>query len=92
MAALLGLVPLAVTSTAGWVRRMGYKRWQKLHRAVYFCAALGVIHYYLLVKSDVRLPVMYGAMLAVLLAYRLVKRLRTPARPAPKRAPVVVSG
>lgn len=91
MAALLGMVPLAVTSTAGWVRRMGYKRWQKLHRAVYFCAALGVIHYYLLVKSDIRLPLMYGAMLGVLLAYRLVKRLRTPARPAPKRAPVAVS-
>lgn len=92
MAALLGLTPLAITSTAGWVRRMGYKKWQKLHRVVYACAALGVIHYYLLVKSDVRLPLMYGAILAVLLAYRLIKKMRTPARPAPKRAPVPVGG
>jgi len=92
MAALLGMVPLAITSTAGWVRRLGYKRWQKLHRTVYFCGALGVIHYYLLVKSDIRLPAMYGAILGALLAYRLVKRLRTPARPAPKRAPVPVGG
>lgn len=90
MAGLLGMMPLAFTSTAGWVRRMGYKRWQKLHRTVYACAALGVIHYYLLVKSDIRLPVMYGAILGVLLAYRIVKKLRTPARPAPKRAPVPV--
>jgi len=91
MAALLGMIPLAVTSTAGWVRRVGYKRWQKLHRTVYVCGALGVTHYYLLVKSDIRLPVMYGAILGVLLAYRLVKKLRTPARPAPKRAPVPVA-
>jgi len=87
--ALLLLIPLAVTSTNGMMRRLG-RRWQKLHRTVYFCGALGVIHYYLLVKSDIRLPVMYGAILGVLLAYRLVKRLRTPARPAPKRAPVPV--
>lgn len=91
MAALLGLTPLAITSTAGWVRRMGYKNWQKLHRTVYVCATLGVIHYYLLVKSDIRLPAMYGAILAVLLAYRWVKHLRTPARPAPKRAPMPVN-
>jgi sulfoxide reductase heme-binding subunit YedZ len=46
---------------------MGYKRWQKLHRTVYFCG-IGVTHYYLLVKSDIRLPLLYGAILAVLLA------------------------
>ncbi len=90
MASLLGMLTLAITSTAGWVRRMGYKRWQALHRTVYFCAVAGVLHYYLLVKSDIRLPLMYGAMLAVLLGYRWVKHLRTPARPAPKRAPVPV--
>jgi sulfoxide reductase heme-binding subunit YedZ len=66
-AGLLGMTPLAITSTAGWVRRMGYKRWQKLHRTVYFCG-IGVTHYYLLVKSDIRLPLLYGAILAVLLA------------------------
>ena len=64
------LIPLAITSTAGWVRRLGFVRWQRLHRAVYFSALAGVIHYYWLVKSDVRLPLMYGAILAVLMAYR----------------------
>ena len=90
MAALLGMLPLAITSTAGWVRRMGYKNWQKLHRLVYFCGIAGVTHYYLLVKSDIRLPLMYAAILAVLLGYRVVKHLRTPARPVPKRAPAPV--
>ena len=73
------MVPLAVTSTAGWVRRLGYERWQRLHRLIYFSAIAGVVHYYWLVKSDVRLPLMYGAILAVLFAYRLAKRKR-PAR------------
>ncbi|HEY7335350.1 MAG TPA: protein-methionine-sulfoxide reductase heme-binding subunit MsrQ [Bryobacteraceae bacterium] len=86
MAALLGMTPLAVTSTAGWVRRMGYKRWQKLHRIVYGCAALGVIHYYLLVKSDVREPLMYAAILAALLGYRAVVAARKK-KPVPRRAP-----
>src|SRR5215475_15161036 len=82
MAALLGMTPLAVTSTAGWVRRMGYKRWQKLHRIVYGCAALGVIHYYMSVKSDERLPLVYGAILLVLLLYRVYVWKHKPA-PAP---------
>jgi sulfoxide reductase heme-binding subunit YedZ len=86
MASLLGMLPLAITSTAGWVRRMGYKRWQALHRTVYFCGFAGALHYYLLVKSDIRLPAMYGAILAVLLGYRLVKYLRTPKKVAPRRA------
>ena len=90
MTALLGLTALAVTSTARSVRRMGYARWQKLHRIIYVSTGLGVIHYYLLVKSDVRLPLMYGAMLAVLLGYRLVVRLRKK-RPTPRRVLVNVS-
>jgi methionine sulfoxide reductase heme-binding subunit len=90
MAALLGMTPLAITSTAGWVRRMGYKRWQKLHRIVYGCAALGVIHYYLLVKSDIRLPLMYAGILAVLLGYRWVVWSREK-KPAMKRQPVAVA-
>jgi methionine sulfoxide reductase heme-binding subunit len=65
------LIPLAVTSTAGWVRRMGFVKWQRLHRLIYFAALAGVIHYYWLVKSDVRLPLMYGAMLTVLMLYRV---------------------
>jgi sulfoxide reductase heme-binding subunit YedZ len=68
---LLLMIPLAVTSTAAWIRRLGGKRWQLLHRLVYLIASGGVIHYYWLVKSDIRLPVLYGAILIVLLAFRL---------------------
>jgi methionine sulfoxide reductase heme-binding subunit len=70
-ASLLLMIPLAVTSTAAWIRRLGGKRWQLLHRLVYLIASGGVIHYYWLVKSDIRLPVLYGAILIVLLAFRL---------------------
>jgi len=86
------LVPLAITSTAGWIRRLGGKRWQSLHRLVYASAVAGVIHYYWLVKSDIRLPLLYGAIFTVLLAYRLVVRLQ--ARSTGKRmvpAPAMTS-
>lgn len=73
------LLPLAATSTAGWIRRLGGKRWQQLHRAIYLSAALGVLHYYWLVKSDIRMPVFYGAILAALLSARLLLR-RAPAK------------
>jgi sulfoxide reductase heme-binding subunit YedZ len=73
--AFLLLIPLAVTSTAGWIRRLGGKRWQMLHRLIYFSAALGVIHYYWLVKSAVIRPVTYGAIVAVLLLWRLFTSL-----------------
>jgi methionine sulfoxide reductase heme-binding subunit len=66
------LIPLALTSTAGWIRRLGGRRWQMLHRAIYVSAVCGVIHYYWLVKSDVRKPLFYAAMVAILLAWRLV--------------------
>jgi methionine sulfoxide reductase heme-binding subunit len=66
------LIPLALTSTAGWIRRLGGRRWQMLHRAIYLSAVCGVIHYYWLVKSDVRKPLFYAAMVAILLAWRLV--------------------
>ena len=81
LTALLMLIPLAVTSTNGWVRRLGFKRWQKLHRLVYLIALLGVIHYYWLVKSDVRLPLLYGAIWAALMISRVVDWRRK--RPAP---------
>ncbi len=71
MAGLLLMIPLALTSTSGWVRRLGFRKWQRLHRAIYFSAAAGVIHYYWLVKSDIRLPVVYGMILAMLLIYRI---------------------
>jgi sulfoxide reductase heme-binding subunit YedZ len=71
-AALLAMLPLAITSTSGWIRRLGGKRWQKLHRLIYFSAIAGVVHYYWLVKSDIRLPLLYGSLVAILLAYRMV--------------------
>ena len=69
--AFLCLVPLAITSTTGWVRRLGGKRWQRLHRLVYVAAAAGVLHYFWLVKKDVQAPLIYGAVLAVLLGSRV---------------------
>jgi sulfoxide reductase heme-binding subunit YedZ len=69
----VAMIPLAVTSTAGWIRRMGGRNWQRLHRLIYLTATAGVVHYYWLVKSDVRLPVMYAVILAVVLGLRLVK-------------------
>jgi len=65
------LIPLAVTSTAGWIRRLGGKRWQMLHRAIYVSAICGVIHFYWQVKSDVRKPLEYAFIVAVLLAWRI---------------------
>jgi methionine sulfoxide reductase heme-binding subunit len=65
------LIPLAITSTAGWIRRLGGRRWQMLHRAIYVSAVCGVIHYYWLVKSDVRKPLFYAAIVTVLLAWRI---------------------
>ena len=74
------LIPLAITSTAGWIRRMGGRRWQKLHQLIYFSALAGVIHYWWLVKADVRLPFIYATILAALLGFRLLTWLekRTP--------------
>ena len=69
------LIPLAVTSTAGWIRRLGGKRWQMLHRLVYVSAVAGVVHYYWLVKSDITRPVFYAAIVALLLAYRAAIKL-----------------
>jgi sulfoxide reductase heme-binding subunit YedZ len=75
--AFILLIPLAVTSTAGWIRRLGGKRWQALHRLIYFSAIAGVIHYVWLVKADIREPLEYGAILALLLGYRLVMWIRS---------------
>jgi len=76
MLAFLAMLPLAITSTAGWVRRLTFKRWKQLHRLIYLSAVAAVIHYYWLVKSDVRLPLMYAAIVAVLLGYRIVAWIR----------------
>jgi sulfoxide reductase heme-binding subunit YedZ len=80
------LVPLAVTSTAGWIRRLGGRRWQRLHQAIYVTAVAGVIHYYWLVKSDIRQPLLYAGIIGVLLAWRLFNWMRQRSHaPAPRR-------
>ena len=66
------LIPLAFTSTAGWIRRLGGKNWQRLHRLIYVTGVLGVIHYIWLVKADVRKPLEYAFALGLLLLYRVV--------------------
>lgn len=68
------MIPLALSSTAAMIRRLG-KRWQQLHRLVYLAAAAGVLHFYWLVKSDIRRPAQYGAVLALLLGVRLAYAL-----------------
>jgi sulfoxide reductase heme-binding subunit YedZ len=82
------MIPLAITSTTGWIRRMGGKRWQLLHRMVYGSAVAGVIHYYWLVKSDIRQPRMYAILVGILLAYRVVVWMMGR-KPAPVRASVM---
>ncbi|OGV72197.1 MAG: sulfoxide reductase heme-binding subunit YedZ [Methylophilales bacterium RIFCSPHIGHO2_02_FULL_57_10] len=73
--AFLCLIPLAATSTNAMMRRLG-KRWQALHRLVYVIGVLGVVHYWWLVKKDITLPLVYGAVLTLLLGYRLFSRPR----------------
>ncbi len=82
------LVPLALTSTRGMIRRLG-KKWQPLHRLVYIAAVAGVIHFYWLVKADIRRPVQYGLVLALVLGYRLFASVSGAAhrRPNATRAP-----
>jgi sulfoxide reductase heme-binding subunit YedZ len=70
------MAPLALTSTAGWIRRLGGRRWQMLHRLIYVSAIAGVVHYYWLVKSDVRKPLFYGAIVLLLLGERVVVAVR----------------
>lgn len=69
--AFLCLIPLAATSTNAMVKRLGGKRWQSLHRLVYGIAILGVLHYWWLVKKDIREPLLYATILALLLGLRI---------------------
>jgi len=71
------MIPLALTSTAWSIRRLGGKNWQRLHRLIYVTAILGVVHYLWLVKADRRKPLEYGAVLSVLLLYRVGAWLTT---------------
>ena len=75
-AALLLMVPLALTSTAASIRRLGGRAWRRLHQLVYVSATLGVVHYYWLVKADTTRPLRYAALLAVLLGLRVAWRAR----------------
>jgi sulfoxide reductase heme-binding subunit YedZ len=74
MFAFLVLVPLAITSTNKMVKRIGGRRWNRLHKLAYAAAISGVIHYYLLVKADTRIPLAFGAVLAVSLGYRVLNK------------------
>lgn len=70
-ASFLIMIPLALTSTNSMVKRLGGRRWNRLHKAVYLAAILGATHYWMLVKSDIRLPVTFALVLALLLGYRI---------------------
>jgi len=80
--ALLLMVPLAVTSTNGMIKRLGGPRWRALHRLVYVVAILGVVHFYMQVKADVRLPLAFAVVLAILLGFRVVTAKRRKIQPA----------
>ena len=85
----LCLLPLALTSTAGMIRRLGGRRWAALHRLVYVAAIGGVVHYWWLVKIDTRPPLRYALIVGALLAYRMVRagwRVRTAAPSTPPGA------
>lgn len=85
--AWMTLVPLALTSTAGMIRRLGGRRWNLLHRLVYLTAMLGVLHYWWLVKADVRRPYTYGVVVGILLGARILwaRRRGTATAPVPAR-------
>jgi methionine sulfoxide reductase heme-binding subunit len=70
--AFMAMVPLAFTSTAGWIRRLGGRNWQRLHRLIYVTAIAGVTHYWWKVKADTLHPGIYAAIVAVLLAIRVM--------------------
>lgn len=81
--ALALMIPLALTSTNAMVRRLGARRWIALHRLVYVIGPLGVLHFWWMVKRDVTEPAVYGLLLAVLLGFRIVVRMRSGRAPAP---------
>ena len=88
--ALVLLLPLAVTSTDRMVRRLGAKRWLALHRLVYVIAPLGVLHFWWMVKADITEPAIYGVIVALLLGYRAVVKVKDSRRRAARgaRAPL----
>ncbi|MGA0393680.1 MAG: sulfite oxidase heme-binding subunit YedZ, partial [Rhodospirillales bacterium] len=76
MTAFVLLIPLAVTSTKGWIKRIGGKTWQNLHKLVYPAAILGVFHFYMMIKADFTEPIIYGVILAILFGIRIFESIR----------------
>ena len=85
MMGFLALVPLAITSTAGWIRRMGGKKWNRLHKLIYFTGVMGVIHFWLRVKKDHSEPALYVCILVALLGMRLLFWIRSRQHAANRR-------
>lgn len=86
-ASFLIMIPLAITSTNKMVKRLGGKRWNRLHKTVYLAGMLGALHYWMLVKSDTRLPLTFAFALALLLGYRIFAANRTAKLGA--RSPII---
>ena len=87
--AFVSMIPLALTSTAGWIRRLGGRNWQRLHRLIYLTGIAAVTHYWWKVKADTLHPAIYAAIVAVLLGFRVVlaiKRSRWQRQPVQARA------
>jgi sulfoxide reductase heme-binding subunit YedZ len=82
MLGFLAMVPLAITSTAGWIRRMGGKNWNRLHKLIYFTGVMGVIHFWLRVKKNHNEPAVYVCILVVLLGIRVLFWIRSRQRAA----------
>ncbi|HEU0251579.1 MAG TPA: ferric reductase-like transmembrane domain-containing protein, partial [Pyrinomonadaceae bacterium] len=85
MLAFILMVPLAITSTNKMVKRLGGKRWARLHRLTYVAAIAGVVHFWMLVKSDTRLPLTFAFIVLFLLGYRLFMKY-APSSPPPSGA------
>ena len=71
--AFVSMIPLALTSTAGWIRRLGGRNWQRLHQLIYLTGIAGVVHYWWRVKADTLHPLIYAVLVALLLGYRLAR-------------------
>lgn len=83
MTAFFLMVPLAITSTSKMVKRLGGKRWNRLHKLIYIAGIAGALHFWFFVKSDTRLPLTFGFILLLLLAHRLFVKVYPPGSPAP---------
>jgi len=81
------MVPLAITSTNKMVKRLGGKRWSKLHKLIYLAGIGGVIHYYILVKSDTRLPITFAVVVALLFGFRIYSANQRPKVPSGSPVP-----